>query len=89
MDTNQGAAGFADGPTIGQIILSAGSVVNGVPCNGQILPISQHGVLYSLLENRFGGDGISTFALPDLRNVAPNGLTYSIIVNGMYPSRAE
>ena len=88
-DTNQGLAGFANGPTIGQIILSAGSVVNGVPCNGQILLISQHDVLHSLLGSRFGGDGSSTFALPDLRNVAPNGLTYSIIVNGVYPARAE
>jgi microcystin-dependent protein len=36
-------------------------------CNGQILPISQNTALFSLLGTQFGGDGKSTFALPDLR----------------------
>ncbi|MGC9965685.1 MAG: tail fiber protein [Syntrophobacteraceae bacterium] len=34
--------------------------------------------LYSLLGTTYGGDDQTTFALPDLRNAAPNGLTYSI-----------
>ncbi|MDA1203625.1 MAG: tail fiber protein, partial [Verrucomicrobia bacterium] len=38
--------------------------------------------------DRFGGDGTTTFALPDLRDVAPNGLTYSILTQGVYPGRA-
>jgi microcystin-dependent protein len=37
-------------------------------CNGQILPISQNTALFSLLGTTYGGDGKSTFALPDLRN---------------------
>ncbi|HZT30483.1 MAG TPA: tail fiber protein [Bryobacteraceae bacterium] len=36
-------------------------------CNGQLLPISQNTALFSILGTTFGGDGISTFALPDLR----------------------
>lgn len=36
-------------------------------CDGQILPISQYTALFSLLGTTFGGDGVTTFALPDLR----------------------
>lgn len=86
-NVNQGTAGSGAEGTLGQIILSAGSVVNGVPCNGQILPISGNPALFSLLGTRFGGDGVTTFALPDLRDVAPNGLTYSILTQGVFPSR--
>jgi microcystin-dependent protein len=40
-------------------------------CNGQLLPINQNIALFSLLGTTFGGDGITTFALPDLRGRAP------------------
>jgi microcystin-dependent protein len=36
-------------------------------CNGQILAISQNTALYSLTGTMYGGDGVTTFALPDLR----------------------
>ncbi len=36
-------------------------------CQGQMLPISQYSALFSLLGTNFGGNGTSTFALPDLR----------------------
>ena len=36
-------------------------------CNGQLLSISQNQALYSLLGTTYGGDGVTTFALPDLR----------------------
>lgn len=36
-------------------------------CNGQLLSISQNNALYALLGNTYGGDGRTTFALPDLR----------------------
>jgi microcystin-dependent protein len=36
-------------------------------CDGQILPINQNQALYSLLDTTYGGDGQTTFALPDLR----------------------
>jgi microcystin-dependent protein len=40
-------------------------------CDGQILPISQNTALFSLLGTTYGGDGKSTFALPDLEGRSP------------------
>jgi microcystin-dependent protein len=40
-------------------------------CNGQLLPISQNTALFSILSTTYGGDGKSTFALPDLRDAVP------------------
>jgi microcystin-dependent protein len=40
-------------------------------CNGQLLPISQNTALFSLLGTTYGGDGKSTFALPDIQGNAP------------------
>ena len=41
-------------------------------CNGQILPIAQNTALFSLLGTTYGGNGQTTFALPDLRSRVPN-----------------
>jgi microcystin-dependent protein len=40
-------------------------------CNGQLLPLSQNTALFSLLGTTYGGDGQSTFALPNLQGMAP------------------
>jgi microcystin-dependent protein len=58
---------------LGQIMLFAGNFapVGWAFCNGQLLPISQNTALYSLLGTTYGGDGKTTFALPDLRGRAP------------------
>jgi microcystin-dependent protein len=40
-------------------------------CNGQLLPLSQNTALFSLLGTFYGGDGKSTFALPNLQGMAP------------------
>jgi microcystin-dependent protein len=40
-------------------------------CDGQILPLSQNTALFSLLGTTYGGDGKSTFALPDLQGAVP------------------
>ncbi|WP_343707003.1 tail fiber protein [Flavobacterium sp.] len=40
-------------------------------CNGQIMSIAQNSALFSLLGTIYGGDGVTTFALPDLRGRAP------------------
>jgi hypothetical protein len=87
-NTQQAAAGTGAQCTLGQIILSAGTVANGVPANGQILSILQNTALFSLLGTMYGGDGVTTFALPNLGAAAPNGLTYSICVAGIFPSRS-
>ena len=62
---------------LGEIRLFAGR--NSAPpenwafCNGSLLNISSYQELYSLLGTRFGGDGVSTFGLPDLRGRLPMG----------------
>lgn len=55
------------------------------PCKGQLLPIAQNRLLFSLLGTSYGGDGETTFALPSLAGVpAQNGtvLNYCICVQG-------
>ena len=72
---------------LGEVMLTATTVAIGLPANGQLLPINQNQALFSLLGTNFGGDGRTTFALPDLRGAAPNGLTYSICTQGIFPVR--
>jgi len=43
-------------------------------CTGQIMSIAQNSALYSLLGTYYGGDGVSTFGLPDLRGRTPIGM---------------
>ncbi len=43
-------------------------------CNGQLLPISQNTALFSLLGTFYGGDGKSTFALPNIQSSCVNGV---------------
>lgn len=47
---------------------------NWALCNGQLLSIQQYQALFSLIGTYFGGDGVRTFALPDLRGRTPVGL---------------
>lgn len=58
---------------IGEIRLFAGDFAprGWAFCNGQILPISQNTALFSLLGTTYGGDGRSTFALPNLKSRVP------------------
>ncbi|PUA38192.1 phage tail protein [Paenibacillus elgii] len=60
-------------PYLGQIKLFAfGFAPRGwAQCNGQILPINQNQALFSLLGTYYGGNGVTTFALPDLRGRVP------------------
>jgi microcystin-dependent protein len=68
-------------------MLTAATVANGLPASGQLLPISQNTALFALIGTTYGGDGQTTFALPDLRGLAPNHMTYSICDAGIFPSR--
>lgn len=60
-------------PFLGQITMFAGNfAIDGWAfCNGQTMPISQYTALYSLLGTTYGGDGISTFMLPNLQSRLP------------------
>ncbi len=56
-------------PFIGEIKLFAGNFAprGWAFCDGQLMPIAQWQALFSILGTQFGGDGRTTFALPDLR----------------------
>lgn len=75
-------------PLLGAVYLFAGNFApkGYAMCDGQLLPISQNTALFSILGTTYGGDGVSTFALPKLAAPA-TGLNYVIAVNGIYPSR--
>ena len=74
-------------PYIGQITMFAGNFAprGWAFCDGQLLPISSHTALFSLLGTIYGGDGRTSFALPDLRGRLPvhagnsPGLTQKLI----------
>lgn len=85
-DTSMALASRGRECTLGEVILSAGVRGVGTPADGRLLPISQHTALFALIGTIYGGDGVSTFALPDLRAAAPNGLTYTICWEGIFPS---
>ena len=60
-------------PFVGEIrMFGFGRAPRGwAACDGQLLPISQYDTLFSLLGTTYGGDGQTTFALPDLRGRVP------------------
>ena len=59
-----------------------------LPCDGSLQQISQYPALYSLVGTRYGGDGKTTFALPNL--ASPDGyMSYCICCDGLYPSQDD
>jgi microcystin-dependent protein len=60
-------------PFVGEIRLFAGNFapLNWAFCDGQLLSIAQNEVLFQLIGTTYGGDGQSTYALPDLRGRVP------------------
>jgi microcystin-dependent protein len=68
-------------PYVGEIRMFAGNFAPAgwMFCEGQLLPISEYNTMFNLIGTTYGGDGQSTFALPDLRGRLPlhtgNGFT--------------
>lgn len=62
-----------DTPFVGEMRLFAGNFapVGWMFCEGQLLPISEFETLFNLIGTTYGGDGQSTFALPDMRGRWP------------------
>ncbi len=60
-------------PFLGQIVMFGGNFAprGWALCDGQLLAISQNSALFSILGTTYGGDGRTTFALPDLRGRVP------------------
>lgn len=77
---------------LGQIELFAFNFapVDWAPCEGQIMPIMQNQALFSLLGTTYGGNGETTFALPKMKPVTPQGPHYFIYINAQaatFPTR--
>ncbi|SFH79531.1 phage tail protein [Bradyrhizobium sp. cf659] len=72
-------------PVMGQIMPFAGAMIprNWALCNGALLAIQTNQALFSLLGTYYGGDGVRTFALPDLRGRAILGSSGG---SGQYPA---
>lgn len=68
-------------PYVGEVRMFAGNFAPAgwMFCEGQLLPISEYETLFNLIGTTYGGDGQSTFALPDMRGRVPlhfgNGFT--------------
>lgn len=77
---------------IGEIRIFAGNFAprGWAFSTGQKLKTSEYTSLLSVLGDRYGGDGKTTFALPDLRKIEIplKGARYIIAVEGIYPSRS-
>lgn len=60
-------------PYVGEIRIFAGNFAPAgwMVCNGALVPISEYDTLFNLIGTTYGGDGQSTFALPDLRGRVP------------------
>ncbi len=70
---------------IGEVHLFAGPMpTTFLPADGRLLPISQNTTLFVALLTTFGGDGKTTFALPNLKAVTPNNLAYGVCVYGTF-----
>ncbi|MHB8644751.1 MAG: phage tail protein [Thermomicrobiales bacterium] len=78
-------------PYIGEIRMFAGNFApqGWAFCDGSVLPITGNETLFTLIGTTYGGDGVSTFALPDLRGrvpihqgTDPFGNIYTIAQNG-------
>lgn len=78
-----------DGYFLGTVLSFAGNYAPSgfTLCKGQVLPIHGNEALYSVIGTRFGGNGQTTFQLPNL--TAPEGLVYIICTNGLYPERDD
>lgn len=77
-------------PFIGQIeLFPYGFAPRGwALCNGALINIITNQALYALLGNRFGGDGRTNFALPNLSGAEPIPNTnYYIAMEGYFPTR--
>jgi len=84
-----GPAGGSGGATctLGSLMLSAAVVypTNYLPADGRSLLISDNTALFSLMGVNYGGNGSTTFALPNLTAAAPNDTQYLICVSGVFP----
>lgn len=86
-----GSGGGSGDCLISQVTLFAGTFAprGWMVADGRLLLISQNTPLFSLLGTTYGGNGQTTFALPNLQPLAPAGVSYIICISGVFPSRPD
>ncbi|MFV5689162.1 phage tail protein [Flavobacterium sp. ZT3R25] len=60
-------------------------------CDGKLMSIQENTAMYSILGNQYGGDGITTFAVPNLekeKSSQGEGINHIICMYGIFPSRS-
>ena len=73
--------------TLGTLTLTAATYAGeGLVADGRLLSIANYSALFSLLGTTYGGDGYTTFALPNMSDVTPNGMTWMLCHDGAFPS---
>ena len=81
-------AGCSTSHYVGQVLLTPyNNFTIGIPADGRLVSISQYSALYTLVGTTYGGDGKTTFGVPDLRAITPAHMIYSICQTGIYPSQ--
>ncbi len=76
--------------TLGQIVLFPFQfeIMGFTSCQGQVLQVTQNQALFSIIGYNYGGNGTTTFALPNLKGSEPlSTMRYYIVTSGLYPER--
>jgi hypothetical protein len=70
---------------LGEVRLFAGVYpTNFYPADGRLIQITLNTALFAQMGTTYGGDGRTTFALPNLKAVTPNGLAYAVCASGTF-----
>lgn len=92
------AQAFGPEDYLGSVGLFAGNFcpAGTLDADGRLVSIAENDVLFNLYGTTYGGDGETTFALPDMRGKAPvpvglegtdYGLRYCVMISGIYPAQ--
>ena len=75
-------------PYIGEVTVFAFNFAPAgwLACEGYLLPISEYTKLFSLIGNNFGGDGVSTFGVPNFSSLTEEGGQYCMSLFGTVPT---
>ena len=76
-------------PLVGQIEIFAFEFAPSgwMVCDGSLLSVQEFPALFQLIGNTYGGDGQTTFALPQIAPIAPQGPSYFIAIQGIFPQQ--
>ena len=95
--SSTGAHAQGYGYALGEVVRIAADFCpkDTLEADGRLLPIAQNTALFSILGTRYGGDGRTTFALPDLRGAqksanadgSQQAIRFCIVTAGIFPSR--